>query len=301
MSSRSPRQIRANGREALSLTTTLLQRARLQDPRAGVWEAADVQWSWRLPRSSDGVDTLFWVDDDGPVAGVWLTSDNPGWQCDPILVPGAFGLEPADVWHRALQHAGEHAGEGFEVPVGDHDPVFAALARQSGLIAGEGDGTAWMEASARPQVPGLPEGFVLVDRTQRRGTPHPMRHRNGDDVETRLGECSLYDPTLDLAVETDDGRPAGYSLYWFDPLTRVGLVEPVRVEAEFARRGLARAMVGTGIDRLARAGARRVKVSYESGAAAALYHGLGFRQASTTTWYRNAGTRQQGSLVTELR
>lgn len=170
--------------------------------------------------------------------------------------------------------------------MGNDDPVFTTLARQSGLVAGDGDGTAWMEVSARPQVPALPEGFVLVDRTQRRGVPHPMRSRNGDHVETRLGECSLYDPMLDLAVETDDGRPAGSSLYWFDPVTRVGLVEPVRVEAEFARRGLARAMVCTGIDRLARAGARRMKVSYESDAAATLYHGLGFRQTSTTTWYR---------------
>lgn len=286
MSSRTPRQIRATGRQALSLTTTLLQRARRAHPRAGLWEAADVQWSWRLPRASDGVDKLFWVDDDGPVAGVWLTSDNPGWQCDPILVPGTSGLEPAEVWHTALEQAVAHAGERFEVPVGDDDPVFTDLARRSGLVAGDRDGTAWMDATERSQVPEFPEGFVLVDRTGRRGLPHPMRHRNGDDVEARLGECSLYHPALDLAVETDDGRPAGYSVYWFDPLTGVGLVEPVRVEAQFARRGLARAMVCTGIDRLATAGARRVKVSYESDAAAALYHGLGFRHASTTTWYR---------------
>ncbi len=129
---------------------------------------------------------------------------------------------------------------------------------------------------------------MIVDRTQRRDAPHPMRPRNGDRVAQRLGECPLYDPALDLAVETVDGRPAGYSLYWFDPTTNVGLVEPVRVEDEFQRRGLARAMLTVGIDRLVTRGAERVKISYESDAAGALYRGLGFRPTSATTWYRAA-------------
>jgi ribosomal protein S18 acetylase RimI-like enzyme len=113
-----------------------------------------------------------------------------------------------------------------------------------------------------------------------------MRHRNGDSVAQRLDQCPLYDPALDLAVETADGRVAGYSLDWFDPTTKVGLVEPVRVEDEFQRQGLARAMLSAGIDRLVTRGAQRVKISYESDAAAALYQGVGFRRTSTATWYR---------------
>jgi ribosomal protein S18 acetylase RimI-like enzyme len=63
-------------------------------------------------------------------------------------------------------------------------------------------------------------------------------------------------------------------------------VEPVRVEDEFQRRGLARAMLTAGIDRLVARGARRVKISYETEAAGALYRGVGFRPTSTATWYR---------------
>ena len=185
-----------------------------------------------------------------------------------------------------MEHAAQHAAEGFEVPVSDDDQAFLDLAQRSGLTAGEQDRTAWMDAADRPAVSAPPEGFVLVDRTQRRDAPHPMRHRNGDNVAQRLDQCPLYDPALDLAVETSDGRIAGYSLYWFDPTTKVGLVEPVRVEDEFQRKGLARAMLSVGIDRLATRGAQRVKVTYETSAAAALYQGVGFRQTSTTTWYR---------------
>lgn len=91
------------------LSTALLQRARRADRHAGMWEAADVQWWWRKPRLSDGIDQPFWVDEQGPVAGVLLTSwGDDSWQCDPTVVPGASGLEPDAVWARAWEHIGVH-------------------------------------------------------------------------------------------------------------------------------------------------------------------------------------------------
>jgi GNAT superfamily N-acetyltransferase len=201
------------------------------------------------------------------------------------MVPGRSGVEPDVVWARALEEAGAYAVDGFDVPVRDDDPVLEELVAGSGLVAGESDSTAWMNADDRPSVQSPAEGFALVDRTQRRAMPHPMRHRNGDEVEERLRECPLYDPELDLAVEAVDGGVAGYSLYWFDPVTKVGLVEPVRVEDEYQRRGLARAMLTAGIDRLAAKGAQRMKVSYRTEPAGALYQGLGLQPTSTTTWY----------------
>jgi GNAT superfamily N-acetyltransferase len=283
----SVREVRAAGLEALTLATELLQRARRADPQAGLWEAADVQWWWRKPRRSDEVEKLFWVDSEGPVAGALLTSwTDDAWQCDPVVVPRASGPEPGVVWRRAIEHAAKHSSKGFEVPVSDDDRIFHELAKRSGLTAGEQDSTAWMAAAARPGVLPPPEGFVLIDRTKRGDAPHPMRHRNGDNVAQRLDQCPLYDPALDLAVETIDGRVGGYSLYWFDPITKAGLVEPVRVEDDFQRRGLARAMLSAGIDRLVRKGAERVKISYHTDAAAALYQGVGFRPTSTATWYR---------------
>ncbi len=121
-----------------------------------------------------------------------------------------------------------------------------------------------------------------------------MRVRNGEQVEARLDQCSLYDPALDLAAETADGQVGGYALFWFDPVTQVGLLEPMRVEDRFQRRGLARAMLAAGLDRLAARGARRLKVSYATDAARALYVGAGFRATSTSTsygWKRRPVTR----------
>ena len=118
-----------------------------------------------------------------------------------------------------------------------------------------------------------------------------MARRNGAAVEARLRQCSLYDPALDLAVVTADGEVAGYSLFWLDPVTEVGLVEPMRVEAEYQRRGLARALLTEGLDRLGARGARRLKVGYATEAARRLYTGVGFRVTATSRSYRYAAKR----------
>jgi predicted N-acetyltransferase YhbS len=280
-------QVRATGLAAVDLATQLLQRARLADPDAGLWEAADVQWWWRTPRRSDDLEQLFWTDDDGPVAAVLLTEFRSSWQCDALVVPGS--IDPAAVWEGALETAAGLAGETVDVPVRDDDVRFAELLRAAGFVAGEPSSISWLDANERPSVAELPDGFVLVDRDDARGTLHPMRERNGEGVEARLRQCSLYDPALDLAVETTNGEVAGRSLYWFDPVTRVGMLEPMRVEEDYRRRGLARAMIAAGLDRLAKRGARRLKVGYGTAAAGALYHGSGFRTTHTSTWYTARG------------
>jgi len=280
------REVRATGEEALRLATELLQRARRADANLGLWEAADVQWWSRTARPSDDVEKPFWVDDQGPVAGVLLTSWSDGnWQCDPVVVPGAPGADRVNLWERAVELGAQHSTAGFKIAVDDEDRLYRQLAESAGLIAVDHDRTAWLNTADRAPTVAMPEGFELVDRTERQGAAHPMQQRNGAQVAERLAQCSLYDPALDLSVESADGHVAGYSLYWYDQATGVGLVEPVRVADEFHRRGLARAMLSEGIDRLLERGARRVKVSFATEVAAALYEGLGFRPTSSTSWY----------------
>jgi predicted N-acetyltransferase YhbS len=266
--------------------TALLQRARLADAKAGVWEAADLQWWWRTPRRSDTIDQHFWMDDDGPVAGVVLTDWESTWGCDLIAVPGNTTVPLSTLWERAVESVDALGLGSVDLLVDDGDAELIELLTRAGAVAGDTDGTAWMDPGERADLAPLPEGFVLVDRARETKRPHPMRHRNGEEVEARLRQCSLYDPALDLAVEAPDGEAAGYALFWFDPVTRVGLVEPMRVEDEYQRRGLARALLTAGLDRLAARGAERIKVSYETAAARSLYVGAGFRPASTCTSYR---------------
>jgi len=279
-------EVRASGLEYLTLATQLLQRARLADAEAGLWEAADLQWWWRTPRRSDSIDHVFWIDDVGPVAAVVLTDWGRAWGCDPIIVPGVSTVTLSTVWARALEAIDAVGGEAVEVLARDDDVELQGLLADAGFMADdERSGITWMNAQDRPDVAARPEGFALVDRGQETTRPHPMRRRSGEGVEARLMQCSLYDPGLDLAIETADGAIAGYSLYWFDPVTEVGLVEPMRVEDEYQRRGLARAMLTAGLDRLAKRGARRLKVGYATDIARGLYVGAGFRVTSTSRSY----------------
>ncbi|MEX2210977.1 MAG: GNAT family N-acetyltransferase [Gaiellaceae bacterium] len=278
-------EVRASGLDCLALATELLQRARLADADAGLWEAADLQWWWRTPRSSDAIDQLFWIDEEGPVAGVVLTDWGRSWGCDAIVVPGVSSLSLHAVWARAVEAIEALTLEAVEVLVRDDDAEQLALLADLGFVAEDDvSGITWMNAEDRRDVTAVPDGFVLVDRAREETGPHPMRGRNGEEVEARLRQCSLYDPSLDLAVEAE-GEVAGYSLFWFDPVTEVGLVEPMRVEDAYQRRGLARAMLTAGLDRLAKRGARRLKVGYGTDVARGLYVGAGFRVTATDTSY----------------
>lgn len=281
------RELRASGLECLALATQLLQRARLKDPETGLWEAADLQWWWRTPRRSDKVDQLFWIEDGEPVAAVVLTKWSRGWGCDPIVVPGA-PVSLDTVWARALDAIAALRLEAVETLVRDDDAELIGLLADSGFVpdSAEPSGVTWMDAEGRPDVAPPPEGFVVVDREGKPTTPHPMKSRSGEAVEARLRQCSLYDPGLDLAVEAPGGEAAGYSLYWFDPVTKVGLLEPMRVEDAFQRQGLASAMLGAGLERLAARGARRLKVGYGSEIGRRLYVGAGFSLGATSTTYR---------------
>jgi ribosomal protein S18 acetylase RimI-like enzyme len=152
----------------------------------------------------------------------------------------------------------------------------------------------WLDpAEIQPPRRPLPDGYEIVSRAATGDRPHPMVQRNGPEVEQRLRECSLYDPDLDLAVHARDGTVAGYALFWADPMTRVGVVEPMRVEAAHSGRGVATCLLGEGLRRLAGSGCTRLKVMSESSnaVARALYYGAGFRVTDVSRIWRYAPAR----------
>ena len=109
-----------------------------------------------------------------------------------------------------------------------------------------------------------------------------------DDGRPALNQLSLYDSDLDLVVFAPDGTPAGNAIFWFDPVTRTGVVEPVRTHDDHQRRGIARHLLTTGVDLLARAGAERISIGYEpdNPASGDAYRGVGFEPVTGSALLR---------------
>lgn len=266
------RPVRPTGDAYLELVTDLLQRGRLADDVAGLWEAADLQWWFvRDPHPTDE-DAVFWLDaDDVPVAAAVFTRWSPTrYGCE---VLGLWSYGPA--WAFVRERCAELSGVRVEMAL---PPGTAAEAEAAGFTeVAEHYDVAWLDAADRRPGRPLPDGYAFVARPDQTG-PHPMVGRNGAEVEARLRRCSLYDPRLDLAVRGPDGDVAAYALFWPDLRTGVGLVEPMRVEEAHSGRGIAGALLAEGVDRLVARGCRRLKVSNDADNPTAdrLYRAAGF-------------------------
>jgi GNAT superfamily N-acetyltransferase len=279
----------AAGAEYLALVTGLLQRARLADPRGGVWEAADLQWWWRRDQHPDPGRQHFWFAGDAPVAAVVITDWGGRFGCE-VLAAGADWESAVHlVWPRLVRMLDRLGSVSVEMTVRKDDTVLVDAAPAAGFApTAEIAVETWMDVGDRPAVADLPPGFTLRARSEEPGRPHPMIGRNGEYVADRLVECSLYRAHLDLAIYDPDGDVAAYGLFWPDPITGVGLVEPMRTEDRHQGRGLGRCLLTAGLERLAGQGCTRLKVSYLVGneAARRLYLGAGFAAGPPSRTYR---------------
>lgn len=275
------------GRDYLSAMTALLQRVRSADPSHGVYEAAELQWWWTVPRSTDTLGQLFWFDESGrPEAAVIATDFGDGssalYQAVTLVVivmPEATPEWVAHVVERGLAHAARAGIGAVELEVERGDDVLRALLFGHGFTIKE-DGLIGcrLDTDARPAISPLNGDYRLRSRAETTDRPHHMAAPGRPDIEQRLLETSLYRPDLDLVVLDGDDNPAAYGLFWYDPVTATGVVEPMRTLDDHQQRGLGRHILTTGIDLLARAGARRVSIGFQpdNPASGPLYLGVGF-------------------------
>lgn len=133
----------------------------------------------------------------------------------------------------------------------------------------------------------LPEGLRLVDGVgfsdEGRGLAHSLAFgyaREGALEEYHIVEAFAsmrrapdYRSELDLAVLTPGGEVAAFANFWFDAQNRIGILEPLGTVPAYQRQGLASALLGEGINRLRKMGARRLY----GGAGQPFYLEFGFK------------------------
>ena len=280
-------KVSATGLGYLPLVTSLLQRIVVTDPLAVVWEAADLQWWWRIDQHPEPSRQTFWLDGARePVAAVVFTDWKGELAVDVMWASEHHDQAMREVWPIVMERLTTIGGP-VDTTLVDGSPLIAPFEEIGFVPTNEVTVTTTMPAASQPPVSPLPSGFELRDRTTV-GTPHHMIGRSDPDVAERLAECSLYRPELDLAVYTSDGEVVAYGLFWSDPVTGVGMVEPMRTEDVYQGRGLARHVLTAGLDRLAADGCETFMVSYlqNNPVSQHLYLSTGFQPEKSSRSYR---------------
>jgi RimJ/RimL family protein N-acetyltransferase len=271
----------------LETVTTLLQRRRSAHPMKGSYEAAELQWWWTIERPTDQLAQLFWFDESGvPEAAVIVADFSDGTSAlyeAPtlvfILMPEATPEWVAHVVERGLAHVAGLGIESVEVEADQVDDVLREVLFARGFaVKDDGLIECWLAADARREISPLDEDYRLFSRSETMHKPHHMVDPRRPTVEQRLLETSLYRSDLDLVVFDRDENVAGYGMFWFDPETATGVVEPMRTQDDHQQRGIARHILTSGIDRLAEAGAERISIGFEpdNPASGHLYLSVGF-------------------------
>lgn len=265
------------GLDYLNALTDLLQRIKVEDADAGVYEAADVQWWWREDDAPNPKNRIFYCDGSGeafacltryPVTGVVLY--------DLFYLPSMGDVVYETIWPAVFEgiERSKHL-PAMTVREDDHRLREMLVAHGFGL---EANPLIQTQLEREVEVLPLPAGFEIRNRAGAGDSPHHMIRTCGEGIGEKLRECSLYQPGLDLFVCDEAGRVSSYALFWADSVTKIGLIEPVRTNEAYQRKGLARCLITAGVELLKAQGMERVRVCYNENNSAAreLYHGLGF-------------------------
>ncbi len=286
------KRINLSGLRYLEAMTELLQRIRIEDPSAGLYEAADLQWWWREDDAPYLDRQTFWLDEAGVRVACLIRFDSGHeWNNDFFCLPSAKTLARKEIWPSIFESICT-SDKASTITVRDDAFDFRDMLRRAGFTLDSG---AMVQTHLRKHYAAatLPSGFQLKSRADSKNLPHHMIARNGPDIAMKLLECSLYRPDLDLAIRTAD-TVAAYGLFWMDPFTHVGLVEPMRTAEPCQRKGLAKYLLLEGMRRLQDLGAETLKVRYKEDniAAANLYHSFGFQDQFRKLEYRRNPCQQ---------
>jgi len=254
-------------------------------PAAGFIQPGDLTWWMRQNQLFDPYQAIELFQDGNGHALGFVFSDPSTWAVIQAR-PGVAEAVIDDMLRYARQRAG---GEQLTVWTFEGDTSLAAALHRAGFARRD---PRTIQFEYRPQqglpvVPTLPNGFsfraVLNDYTLK--TERVDLHRAVWDPSKvtlaayeALRSALTYDLDLDVVVVRPEGRLAAYALGWFDPHSRMGVLEPVGTHPEQRGRGLGKAVVQEVTRRLADRGAERiiVRTPERNQAAVRLYAAAGF-------------------------
>lgn len=173
----------------------------------------------------------------------------------------------------------------------EQDRLRQGLLSARGYYKGDWPETQWRRCLEAPiptapapsgyTIRSLEDGLELLERCYASGlafhdgdTATAVENRNDPTWYRSIQTAPLYRRDLDMVAIAPDGAVAAFCTIWFDDATRSAYLEPVGTVPAHQRRGLARALMVEGLQRLQRMGATTAFVNGYGPAANALYRSV---------------------------
>jgi len=256
------------GRQYVDRVTDLLIRVRAEEPLGGPWDAADLQWWSRSGHYDDPERLRFWSTPDSTLSVCALfptVRSSLAFTCLWTTAARDTALKsllPTVV--SRVQRIASDCRLAVDIEVLASDIEWRQFLERRGFkLASGGSTQAAVRASDAIQQPWTSTELAIFDDTQREcDDPHPLERRTSADIRQRLLACSLYRPDLDLSVRTAEGEVVAYCICWADTTNGFAMLEPMRTEEAWQRRGLGTALIAEQARRLLGLGIQDIKVNY---------------------------------------
>jgi mycothiol synthase len=210
-----------------------------------------------LASATTRVNTRLWFADDQPIG--WASVDefnNLLWDLDRRHVK-MLGLELVEWGESCIRKKLANGGIAtLDAKCREDDDSRISFLNRHGFgRTGETNVSMWRDLTQPIPEPNLPSGFVIRSTSGTQETAAiASTHRAAFGTSYMTTENRLiimntteYDPSLDLVVLAPNGEIAANCICSVNKLEKRGLTDPVLTHPNFQRRGLARALLLTGL------------------------------------------------------
>jgi hypothetical protein len=242
-------------------------------PLSACWHPGDFVWELK-PDYDRPHRVRMWLSSRGVEAAAMFTSTDEVWL---EIRPDSEDLLPqmvARIENARLRSAESGKPVALSLRAFEKDTGRIAALEQLGYARGEPDHV-WFRLDLSQPLPEFPApaGFrtrdcIGVDPALRAAIHREAwsdlsqigieNARSGFHEDTYLGlkSAPVYDPSLDILVEAEDGTFVANTICWADAGSGIGIFEPVGALSAYRRRGLARFAMLEGLRRLKARGMR---------------------------------------------
>lgn len=258
-----------------------LAEMRHQVAQAAYFQFGDLMWRMHfLPNGFDGTtDIRIWSSDDGEICGFVFylaPDDNPEFFLRPELYDSRIADEMIS-W--AVARALASNATAIETSCIDSDTVKTEFLKRVGFQPLD-DVMVFMERQLDDTIPAcqLPNGYSIVSQVDHLEVVSITGRRITREQNAHVCNAPGYKNDLGLRVCHQNQRIVGGCICWYDDIDNCGEFEPVGINEEHRRKGLAFAVMAKTMENLKKYGADMVYVrtGKDNAPAIRLYQKLGF-------------------------